>query len=1345
MNYKVTKIGLLNFWLYDEEEYDFSDGKLLLRGENGSGKSVTMQSFIPLILDGNKSPLRLDPFGSTDKHIEAYLLGGIDSEQKEEAIGYLYMELFQEEEKKYITIGMGLHARRGRPVNFWGFALQDGRRIGKDFRLYKNVHEKIPFSKNELKTALGSENPLVESAKEYKKMVNNLVFGFPSLDQYDEFINVLLQLRSPKLSKDYKPTKLMSILDGVLQPLTEDDLAPLSDAIEDMDKTKEKTEQLKNDIKNINYLKKSYANYNETILYKKAANYLDSMTGYQKMVDEEKKQEQKQTETTSYMEKLKKEIEENDIQFEILKKERENIDSKDIDKATNRITELSSTIKKLENSCEKAKEAKISQEQKRNTHDQEIKKLEDAQYRYEREQQEELKEIKELSKEIEFEEPLEQIKENFDFSYIYNRVKSYSEKLDQLKEKLKEKSEKEKVLGEEETKKEQIQTQYQKLLREYEKNEEALFLELQNIKDQILFIQSNNKYVKLSEDEKTQILNHFQDYDKNKYYEAKTLYENVVQKYIDECNVDLCKLNLKINQSNEKLKELNDILEELKNKKEDELDYEREIEETKNYFVQNHIPYIPFYKAIEFHKDITEETKDKLESILSVSGILGAFVIEPQYLEKIKGHKGMFLVPGTKKKNNLTKYFSVSNEAQIDKNIIKPILESISIDHSNQLWINENEYVNDVLYGFGSYEEKSKYIGILAREENMRKKIEAEEKVLKAEEEMHTQLLNLRTKKHEQLIGTELEKSKFPSSQELDKKIESRKKISYEMDHKKEILLGMEEKIKELNDILGSIFREITDLRKDVTLSINLENIKEAYHSSIKLLDDIRQLENISGKMKNIQELIDIKREAIEEITNRIDDLLYEMHEKELEIAKYKKEKQTLEALLNTEEYKDITKRILELNEQLEVIPKEQNNRRTEFGRKENEIITIQNDLEKMKIELSKMEKIMGIHKKFFEEEYQLGYVMREDGETENIAKIVVQNLIARKNADMVNITNNYYNAYNEYHLKLSDYKLTSITLFDDTEEEFKELYASAKRNDFRVVYEGKKISLFALEKEIEDTILENEQIMSEQDRKIFGEVLLQTVGRKIRERIEQSKSWVKSINQIMSDMQQNSALSFSLEWKGKEKETLEEVDTRELVRLFQISSSMINEDDKAKLRNHFMSKLKNRVEVLSEIHDSYANIIFEILDYRTWFSFKMYYTRNGESKKELTDKVFSVFSGGEKAKTMYLPLFTAIVAKLQSARPNALRLVALDEAFAGVDDANIREMFGIMSLLNLDYILTSQALWGDYDTIKELSICELLRPNNSSVVGVRRYHWNGNVKEYVTRKEESDEGLGIF
>lgn len=73
--WQMNRAGVLNFWYYDDEVFDFSDGKLLLRGSKGSGKSVTMQSFIPVLLDGKKSPDRLDPFGSRSRRMEDYLLG----------------------------------------------------------------------------------------------------------------------------------------------------------------------------------------------------------------------------------------------------------------------------------------------------------------------------------------------------------------------------------------------------------------------------------------------------------------------------------------------------------------------------------------------------------------------------------------------------------------------------------------------------------------------------------------------------------------------------------------------------------------------------------------------------------------------------------------------------------------------------------------------------------------------------------------------------------------------------------------------------------------------------------------------------------------------------------------------------------------------------------------------------------------------------------------------------------------------------------------------------------------------------------------------------------------------
>lgn len=40
--WQINKVGLVDFWYYDEESFDFSEGRMLLRGANGSGKSVTM-------------------------------------------------------------------------------------------------------------------------------------------------------------------------------------------------------------------------------------------------------------------------------------------------------------------------------------------------------------------------------------------------------------------------------------------------------------------------------------------------------------------------------------------------------------------------------------------------------------------------------------------------------------------------------------------------------------------------------------------------------------------------------------------------------------------------------------------------------------------------------------------------------------------------------------------------------------------------------------------------------------------------------------------------------------------------------------------------------------------------------------------------------------------------------------------------------------------------------------------------------------------------------------------------------------------------------------------------------
>ena len=94
----------------------------------------------------------------------------------------------------------------------------------------------------------------------------------------------------------------------------------------------------------------------------------------------------------------------------------------------------------------------------------------------------------------------------------------------------------------------------------------------------------------------------------------------------------------------------------------------------------------------------------------------------------------------------------------------------------------------------------------------------------------------------------------------------------------------------------------------------------------------------------------------------------------------------------------------------------------------------------------------------------------------------------------------------------------------------------------------------------------------------------------------------------------------------------------------------------------------------------------------------------------------------------MYVPLFAAVNAQYQkSSKQDFPRMMALDEAFAGVDDKNISSMFKLVDTLDFDYIMNSQAIWGCYETVPALRIYELYRPADARTVTVIHYTWNGH------------------
>ena len=380
-----------------------------------------------------------------------------------------------------------------------------------------------------------------------------------------------------------------------------------------------------------------------------------------------------------------------------------------------------------------------------------------------------------------------------------------------------------------------------------------------------------------------------------------------------------------------------------------------------------------------------------------------------------------------------------------------------------------------------------------------------------------------------------------------------------------------------------------------------------------------------------------------------------------------------------------------------------------------------------------------------YEQERQLEYVQLPEEIPDEVKRICDYLMTDIKNTDKDTIIRNLNQVYFENKGFLADYQLTQNELFGELDGDEKIDGYSAKRMDIIARYQGVKVTFSSLLTHLEEDIKELETLLKDGDRELFEDILANTVSRKIRGKINASNTWVQKMNTLMNAMNTSSGLKLSLKWRSKTAEKEDQLDTNELVTLLKKDYRLMSEEEATKLSSHFRSKVE---EARRSARDSVGMVSFyqimkETLDYRKWFEFQLFSQKTGERQKELTNSVFGTFSGGEKAMSMYVPLFSAVVAKYQGGREDAPRLISLDEAFAGVDNKNIRDMFRLMTEFEFDFIINSQVLWGDCDTLDALAIYQLIRPENAKFVTVMPYLWNGHSKELL-EDEENVEQRGI-
>lgn len=218
------RAGVLNVWEYDEQQFWFADGRLLLRGRNEAGKSKVLELLFPFVLDGDTSPKKLDPFDTANKSMFWNMIGF--HKDRATAIGYLWIEfgrLDDAGQPDFQTVIVGMQATRSeRKVHTW-FAVTP-QRIDVELDLKTGD---LCKSQDAFNTSLTPLARHTTKASVHRSNVASLVFGM-GVDRFENLLHLLRQLRKPKLADKLDNAKLSKVLTDALPPLDDGKIEPLA-------------------------------------------------------------------------------------------------------------------------------------------------------------------------------------------------------------------------------------------------------------------------------------------------------------------------------------------------------------------------------------------------------------------------------------------------------------------------------------------------------------------------------------------------------------------------------------------------------------------------------------------------------------------------------------------------------------------------------------------------------------------------------------------------------------------------------------------------------------------------------------------------------------------------------------------------------------------------------------------------------------------------------------------------------------------------------------------------------------------------------------------------------------
>ncbi len=247
-------------------------------------------------------------------------------------------------------------------------------------------------------------------------------------------------------------------------------------------------------------------------------------------------------------------------------------------------------------------------------------------------------------------------------------------------------------------------------------------------------------------------------------------------------------------------------------------------------------------------------------------------------------------------------------------------------------------------------------------------------------------------------------------------------------------------------------------------------------------------------------------------------------------------------------------------------------------------------------------------------------------------------------------------------------------------------------------------------------------------EEEAFERHLLGELAAHLARQIDEARALIETMNDVLKDVTTSAGLGVRLDWRLAPDAG---ADIEAVVPLLATPAQERTRVQTTRLRD----ALRRCIEAIRRLDPTATGgaQLRSALDYRSWFTFTVYVTDATGDERRLGHR--TALSQGEQRVVAYLVLFAAAAAHfdaLAARAPWAPRLILLDDAFAKVDEPTHGRLLGLLVELDLDFVLTSERVWGCFASVPSLNIYECLRDPNVPGIATLHFTWDGSRRRLV-------------